>query len=84
MPDTATTRNSFRKQTLNSNTGTWGDPNLNTTLDNLDASLDGFVEIAVTGSDVTLTTTQYTSNEARQRMLKITGTLTLDVTSNTH
>jgi hypothetical protein len=42
------------------------------------------VTYTVTGSDVTLTTTQYASNEARQRMLKITGTLTLDVTSNTH
>jgi hypothetical protein len=39
------------------------------------------VTYTVTGSDVTLTTTQYASNEARQRMLKITGTLTLDVTS---
>ena len=84
MPDTATTRNNFRKQSLNSNTGTWGDPNLNTTLDNLDASLDGFVEIALTNVNVTLTTTQFASNQARQRMLKITGTLTLDVTSDTH
>ena len=79
MPDTATTRNNFRKQSLNSNTGTWGDPNLNTTLDNLDASLDGFVEIALTNVNVTLTTTQFASNQARQRMLKFTGTLTGDV-----
>jgi hypothetical protein len=79
MADSATTRNKFRKQSLNSNTGTWGDPNLNTTLDNLDEALDGFVEIAVTGTDVTLTTDQYATNEARQRMLKITGTLTADL-----
>jgi|DEB0MinimDraft_3_1074331.scaffolds.fasta_scaffold22821_3 hypothetical protein len=79
MTDTATARNDLRKQSLASNRGTWGDPNLNEVLDSIDESLDGYVEIAVTGSDVTLTTTNYSTNEARQRMLKITGTMTADL-----
>lgn len=79
MADTPTTRNKLRKQTLNSNQGSWGDPNLNEVADSIDEALDGFVEIAVSGSDVTLTTTSYASNQARQRMLKFTGTLTADV-----
>jgi len=74
MADSATTRNKFRKQSLGSNDEVWGDTNLNEALDSIDESLDGYVEVACTGASTTLTTTQYASNEYRQRMIKFTGT----------
>ena len=74
MADTATTRNKLRKQSLGSNDEVWGDTNLNQGLDSIDEALDGYVEIALTGSSTTLTTTEYASNEYRQRMIKLTGT----------
>jgi len=80
MADSATSRNDLRKQSLASNRGTWGAPNLNEAFDSIDESLDGYVEIDVSGgSNVTLTTTDYASNEARQRILKFTGTMTASI-----
>lgn len=80
MTDSATARNDLRKQSLASNRGTWGDPNLNEVLDSIDESLDGYVEIDVSGgTNVTLSTTDYATNEARQRMLKFTGTMTASI-----
>jgi len=74
MADSATTRNKFRKQSLGSNDEVWGDTYLNEMEDAVDESLDGYVAIAATGASTTLTTTQYATNQYRQRMLKFTGT----------
>lgn len=74
MADSATTRNKFRKQSLASNEDVWGDTYLNQALDMVDEALDGYVEVALTGASTTLSTTQYATNEYRQRMLKLTGT----------
>jgi len=72
MPSTATTRNRFNKQGTGDNSGTWGGI-LNTQgLDLLDESLDGVESIAV-AADVVLTSTNYASDQARNRVLKFTG-----------
>lgn len=75
MADSATTRKRLRKQSLGSNTNTWGDTKLNEILDVLDQIVDGYQTIALTG-DVTLTTTNYTTaDQAKYRFIKFTGTL---------
>ncbi len=75
MVDTPTTRNRLRKQELGTNTNTWGDTKLNEVLDALDQAMDGVESIALTGSK-TLTTSNYsTADEAKNRVLKFTGTL---------
>ncbi len=75
MVDSPTTRNRLRKQELGTNTNTWGDTKLNEVLDALDQALDGVENIVLTGSK-TLTTSNYsTADEAKNRVLKFTGTL---------
>ncbi len=76
MVDTPTTRNRFRKQETGTNTNTWG-TNLNQVLDCVDQVTDGVESIALTGVDYTLTTTNYTTaDEAKNRVLKLTGVST--------
>lgn len=76
MTDTATTRNRLRKQETGTNTNTWG-TNLNEVLDAVDQTLDGVETINLTAStDYTLTTTNYTTaDQAKQRVLLFTGSL---------
>lgn len=77
MVDTATSNNRFRKQSLGSNTNTWGDTKVNEAFDVIDQAMDGYLAIALTSSsDYTLTTTNYTTaDQAKNRVLKFTGTL---------
>ena len=75
MADSATTRNRLRKQSLGSNVNTWGDTKLNEVLDCVDQITDGVETINLTG-DYTLTTSNYTvSDQAKQRVLLFTGSL---------
>lgn len=75
MTDTATSRNRFRKQEVGTNVNSWG-TNLNEVLDAIDQTLDGVETIAITG-DYTLVTTNYTTaDDAKNRVLVFTGTLT--------
>lgn len=77
MVDSPTANNRLRKQGLGTNTNTWGDTKLNEALDVIDQAMDGYIAIALTTSaDYTLTTTNYTTaDEAKNRVLKFTGTL---------
>ena len=77
MTDSATTRSRLRKQSLGSNLNTWGDTKLNEVLDCVDQVMDGVETINLTSStDYTLTTTNYTvSDQAKQRVLLFTGSL---------
>lgn len=77
MTDVPTTNNRLRKQSLGSNTNTWGDTKLNEVLDAIDQAMDGCLQITLASSaDYTLNTTNYTiADEAKNRVLRFTGTL---------
>jgi len=72
MPSTPTTRNRLEKQAAGENLNTWGAPKLNTVLDLVDASLDGWTIKPLTG-DYSLTSVNYATDESRRRALKFTG-----------
>jgi hypothetical protein len=72
MASTYTTRNRFTKQGISENENTWGDI-LNTVFDLLDESTDGVEVIDVSAGNVTLTTNNGASDQARNRVLKIIG-----------
>lgn len=71
MPSSATIRNRLEKQGTGENSGTWG-TELNAALDRIDESLDGVEAFTLSGSK-TLTAINYDDDEARERILKITG-----------
>lgn len=79
MPSTPTARNRLEKQAAGENLNTWGAPKLNTVLDLVDASLDGWTTKVLT-ADYTLTSANYVADEARARVLKFTGTGAFTVT----
>jgi len=74
MADSATANKRLRKQSLGSNTNTWGDTKLNEVLDVIDQCMDGYESIALTGN-LTLATTNYTTaDQAKYRVINFTGT----------
>lgn len=77
MASTATTRNRFEKQGLGENFQTWGQPKLNNLFDLIDAAIDGVLPLALTGS-VTLTANNFAADQARYRVIAMTGLLTND------
>ena len=80
MTDSATSRYLARKQSLGSNTNTWGDAKLNDDLDLFDRGSKGYQSSAIT-ADTTLTWTNYsTSNTGQVANWKITGSLTSTTT----
>ena len=82
MADSATTSNRFRKQTLASNVNVWGDPYLNTNFDLIDNALDGVSTIAMgTATAMTLTSTNYASDQTRNRVHVFSGTGTQTLTA---
>lgn len=82
MADTATTRGRLRKQTLASNVNIWGDPYLNTNFDLLDQQIDGVTTIALgTSTGTTLTSTNYASDQQRNKVWVFTGTGTQTCTA---
>lgn len=72
MASTATTRNRLNKQGSGDNVGTWGGVLNAQALDLVDEAMDGLTTIAVTGN-VTLTSTNYVSDQARRRIIRLTG-----------
>lgn len=73
MTDSATSNKRLRKQSLGSNTNTWGETKLNEVLDAIDQCMDGYESIALT-ADLTLTTTNYTTaDQAKYRVVNFTG-----------
>src|SRR4051812_49385281 len=73
MASTATPRNRFNLQGVGDNVGTWGNVLNGQALALVDEAIDGWTSIAITGN-VTLTSTNYASDQARKRVLKLTGT----------
>ncbi|TAK98943.1 MAG: hypothetical protein EPO08_17725 [Rhodospirillaceae bacterium] len=74
MADSATANKRLRKQSLGSNTNTWGDTKLNEVLDVIDQCMDGYESIALTGN-LTLATTNYSiTDQAKYRVINFTGT----------
>lgn len=72
MP-TATPRNGLLQQDLASNINRWGDPLLNTVIGLIDVSLDGILELDAGTPAIALTNTLYVDNQARYRILRLTG-----------
>lgn len=73
MADTPTTRNRLRKQEVGAKTNAWGgDLNEDGGSDRIDEALDGWTEFALSGNK-TLTSTNYETDEARMRVINITG-----------
>ncbi len=72
MASTATTRNRFNKQGTGDNTGTWGGVLNAQVFDILDEALDGVTTLTVSGN-ATLTSSNYVTDQARRRVLKLTG-----------
>jgi hypothetical protein len=69
----------LEKQATGENSGTWG-TRLNTkTTEMLEDGIAGYAEVAFTSSDVTLSTSNGATDEARVAVLKATGTLTANV-----
>lgn len=79
MASTPTTRNRFNKQGVGDNSGTWGTVLNEQDFDLIDEALDGYESIAV-AANVTLTSTNYASDQARNRVLKFTGAGGFNVT----
>lgn len=79
MSSTPTTRNRLAKQGTGDNPGTWGDVVNQQDLDLIDESLDGIESFAV-AANVTLSSTNYASDQARNRVLKFTGAGGFNVT----
>lgn len=76
MADAATSRYLARKQSLGSNTNTWGDTKLNDDLDLFDRGSKGYQATTIT-ADTTLTWTNYsTSNVGQVAIWKLNGSLT--------
>lgn len=73
MVSTPTTRNRLNKQGTGDNTNTWGTKLNGEVFDLLDEALDGVVALTVSGP-VTLTSTNYVSDQARKRIIKTAGT----------
>jgi hypothetical protein len=73
MPSNYTTRNRAEKQAAGENANTWGTRANENTFDMFDEALDGYESIAVAGN-VTLTSNNGASDQARKRYLKFTGT----------
>jgi hypothetical protein len=70
MTSSPTTRNRLLKQGLGDNTNTWGDQQSTGDFDMIDVALDGLLQLTVSGN-VTLSTANYTADQARNRAIKI-------------
>lgn len=79
MADTYTSALKLRKPEVGANNNTWGTLLNEDALDLLDHAIAGWEEIELSSSDVTLTSTEGESNEARASFLFFTGTLTANV-----
>lgn len=80
MMATPTQRNRFEKQSTGANVNTWGSAHLNVTLDLIDQSLDGVLQISTSSGTVTLSANDYSSDQSRNRIIHASGALSGDVT----
>jgi hypothetical protein len=80
MPSTATTRLRLEKQALGENLNTWGSVKLNDAIDRIDEAIAGVQAITISGASTTLTSVNYSTDQARKPLLVLTGTLTVNST----
>jgi hypothetical protein len=76
MPSTPTTRLRVEKQALGENAALWGAPKLNAAIDRLEEGIAGFAFITISGATTTLTSVNYSADQARCACLALSGTLT--------
>src|SRR4051812_16040779 len=72
MPSTPTTRNRLARQGTGDNVGSWGAVLNTQTIDLIDELADAVNTITVTGN-VTLSSTNYATDQARKRVQKLIG-----------
>jgi hypothetical protein len=72
MTSTATTRNRLNRQGTGDNVGTWGVVLNGQAIDLVDEAMDGVTSLTITGN-VTLSSTNYATDQSRKRVLKLTG-----------
>jgi hypothetical protein len=80
MASTPTTRLRVETQALGENLNTWGDTRLNEALKRLEEGIAGLATIPIVGTSTTLTSVNYSTDEARNACLVFTGTLTANST----
>src|SRR5215218_1704220 len=73
MPSTPSTRCRLNLQGTGDNVGSWGTVLNTQVLGLIDEALDGVTTITVTGN-LTLSSANYATDQARKRVLKLTGT----------
>lgn len=79
MPSTFTDSLRLEEQGIGENNNTWGDK-LNATIDLIDKSIAGHVSVATTGGTTQLTTVNNGEDQARYKIIELTGTLGSNVT----
>lgn len=72
MASTPTSRNRLNQQGTGDNVGSWGNVLNTQALALIDEALDGITTLAVAGN-VTLSSANYATDQARRRVLKLTG-----------
>lgn len=72
MASSPTTRNRLNKQAQGDNINSWGGVLNTAVFDLVDEALDGVVSMVVTGN-ATLSSANYSTDQARKRVLKLTG-----------
>jgi hypothetical protein len=90
MADTPTTRGAYRKQGLGDRSAAWGlASGLNGVFDSMDEAIHGFNGVSLATVNYTLSSTNYTTNEVRQRFHRFTNggisanpTITVPATQN--
>jgi hypothetical protein len=90
MADTPTLRGAYRKQGLGDRSAAWGlASGLNGVFDSMDEAIHGFNGVSLATVNYTLSSTNYTTNEVRQRFHRFTNggisanaTITVPATQN--
>jgi microcystin-dependent protein len=72
MASTPTSRNRLNLQAQGDNIGSWGTVLNSNVFSLVDEALDGLTTLAITGN-VSLTSTNYASDQSRKRILRLTG-----------
>lgn len=80
MVSTPSTRLRLEKQALGENLNTWGQSRLNDALERLDEAIAGVQAVTISGASTTLTSTNYSTDQARKAALVLSGTLAANST----
>ena len=80
MVSTPSTRLRLELQNLGENLNTWGSNRLNDALSRIDEAIAGVQAITISGTSTTLTSVNYSTDQARKAVLVLTGTLSANST----